>query len=458
MAFVLKLSTDEIREKMFGFIKPVYKSTYDFDFGYINWIYGVYDGENGIFLTYVSSKSDVTKYVLLDERGGIFYVCANSYRHTFTEIPKELEPIGGIIQSGIRLFNDKEARESFEGGFSDEQKKRLDNILENMKDRCRPAVEITCADDAQGLFEKHCFNNNFISRMYNKATVEAFNRYLSEEKMLEIRGEKYKAIVIKILDFGDTLNDEEYKEISEDFGKAGNIIALNADDMYLDITLKAVKKAYFCNVISVGYIGFIEKYIESRIKFSFDRIKELRPILDFINENMRREEYKSLEFYRKELDRLIYNKTDGFQFMHTTDEIREKMFGFLEQRYTYGLDVNNINWTTGVFDKESGIFLTKIYHISDGLARCGIDYNSYIVICGNDIFRIDKDYIYEEGKFRFSIPNQYDALFFKVCEGIEFYEEGAHKYGKRLGNPEWKELREIDDEMNKRLRSAQNKK
>ena len=43
MAFEFKLSTDEIRKKMFDFIKPVYKNTWDFEVGYINWIYGVYD-------------------------------------------------------------------------------------------------------------------------------------------------------------------------------------------------------------------------------------------------------------------------------------------------------------------------------------------------------------------------------------------------------------------------------
>ena len=87
MAFEFKLSTDEIREKMFDFIKPVYKETMDSEVDYINWIYGVYDGENGFFITYVNSKSDREKYILLTENGRAFYIAANRCSYTFSEIP-----------------------------------------------------------------------------------------------------------------------------------------------------------------------------------------------------------------------------------------------------------------------------------------------------------------------------------------------------------------------------------
>jgi len=65
---------------------------------------------------------------------------------------------------------------------------------------------------------------------------------------------------------------------------------------------------------------------------------------------MRSENFKSLDFYRKELEKLIYQKTEGFQFVCTTDELREKMFDFLKPEYKskYDLDVTSINWTTGV--------------------------------------------------------------------------------------------------------------
>ena len=105
MAFEFKLSTDEIREKMFGFIKPVYKKILDFDVCCINWIYGVYDSESGFFITYVNSKKDNTKYIVITGNGKIFYIIANRYRHTFSEIPNELMQYGDIIQEGIKLYN-----------------------------------------------------------------------------------------------------------------------------------------------------------------------------------------------------------------------------------------------------------------------------------------------------------------------------------------------------------------
>ena len=79
MAFEFKLSTDEIREKMFNFIKPVYKNTWDFEVGYINWVYGVYDSEDKFFITYVNSKNDNTKYLLITGNGDIFYVIERKY-------------------------------------------------------------------------------------------------------------------------------------------------------------------------------------------------------------------------------------------------------------------------------------------------------------------------------------------------------------------------------------------
>ncbi|MCM1228144.1 MAG: hypothetical protein NC320_12120 [Clostridium sp.] len=154
MAFEFKLSTDEIREKMFGFIKPVYKNTYDFEVGYINWIYGVYDSESGFFITYVNSKNDNTKYVLITESDDIFYVTANSYRHTFSEIPEELKQYSNIIQAGIKLYNNEKAEKRFESSFSAEQEKYLNEITENMKDKCRPSVDINSCEDAEKLFDQ----------------------------------------------------------------------------------------------------------------------------------------------------------------------------------------------------------------------------------------------------------------------------------------------------------------
>lgn len=452
MAFKFQLSTDEIREKMFCFIKPVYKNTYDFEVDLINWIYGVYDSESEFFITYVNSERDNTKFILITGNGDIFYVISDRYRHTFSEIPDELMQYSDIIQEGTKLYNNERTRKCFESDFSDEQKKYLNEITENMKDRCRPAIDITSYEDAEKLFYQDNFNYYRISHMYNKNTVANFNKYMSDKKMRTIRGKKYRTIIYKISAYNDTLSEEDYAQISKDFQEADFLINYSIDDIYADMTFEVIKKAYLCGVISVGYTGFIENYIKNCIKLFPDKIQSLRPILDFINENMRNENFICLEFYRKELEKHIYKKVKGFQFVCTTDELREKIFDFLKPEYKskYDSDVSAINWTTGVYDKENGIFLTRIYYVSDGIARCGINYHSYIVITDNgNIFKVDNNDEYEKRTYDFRIPEQYEILTDKIKEGIKFYEYN-YEYRQTLSEDTRKKLKAIADIMDDR--------
>lgn len=453
MAFEFKLSTDEIREIMFDFIKPVYKKTWDFEVGYINWIYGVYDGESGFFITYVNSDRDNIKYILIDGNGGAFYIIADRYKHTFSEFPEELDEYKEIVSKGIKLYNNESKHNRFKNSFSAEQKNKLDEINENMKDRCRPSVDIKCYGDAEKLFDRANFNYYYISHLYNKNTVANFDKYMSDNKMRTIRGEKYRKLISKISDYNDTLSEEDYKNISKDFQEAGFLVANNIDDIYADKTFEVIKKAYFAGVISVGYTGFIKSYIENCIVSFPEKVKKLAPLLDFINENMINDSnFKELEFYRKELDRLIYNKAEGFNFVLTTDEQREKMFAFLKPEYKSinDLDVMNINWTTGVYDKKSGIFLTQIYYVSDGIARCGVNYHSYIVISDSgNIFTVDNNDEYEKGTYDFRIPEQYSSLAEKVKEGIEFY-ENHFEYRRSMSEDTKNRLKTIESTMDDR--------
>lgn len=452
MAFEFILSNDEIREKMFDFIKPIYKNTWDFDVCYINWIYGVYDSESGFFITYVNQKSDNTKYILITGNGENFYIIANRYRHTFSEIPDELKQYGDIIQTGIKLYNNEKIKKRFMSSFSGEAEKCLNEITENMRDKCRPAIVINSYEDAEKLFKQDNFNYYHISHMYTKNTVANFDKYMSNEKMCTIRGEKYRNIISKISAYGNNLSEEDYKQISKDFHEASGLNTQGIDDICVEMTFEVIKKAYLCGVISVGYIDFINNYINNCIKLYPDKIQSLRPILDFINEYMRGENFKSLEFYRKELEKLIYKKVEGFQFVLTTNELREKMFDSLKPEYKskYDLNVTNINWTTGVYDKESGIFLTKIYYVSDGIARCGVHYHSYIVITDNgNVFKVDNNDEFEKGTYDFRIPKQYEILTEKIKEGIDFYGYN-YKYRETLGEDIKKELKVINDIMDDR--------
>ena len=147
-------------------------------------------------------------------------------------------------------------------------------------------------------------------------------------------------------------------------------------------------------MISCGYVDFLQQYMKSCIHTFSDDVPRLRPLLDFVSAHMQDRNFKSLEFYRKELERRIYQKVEGFQFICTTDAIREKMFDFLKPEYKskYDLHVSGINWETGVFHPERGIFLTLIYYVSDGISRCGINYSSYLVLTEDGaVFQVDNN-------------------------------------------------------------------
>lgn len=455
MAFEFILSTDEIREKMFDFINPVYKGTVDFDVEFIDWVYGVYDSESKIFITYVTwEKDNNSRYILITENSGIFYIIAKRYKYTISEIPDELIPYKNIMRSAIKLYENERQRKRYDSGLSAEQEEQLNGIIERMKDRGRPSVEISCYEDAEKLFMRDNFNYNYISRRYNKNTVSEFDKYMPDKKMRAVRGEKYWALLTSISAYPNKLNEEDYKHISEDFGNAGGIFGEGTDCLYADKTLEVIKKAYHSGVISCGYTGFIEKYIGSCILSFPDRIQELRPLLDFLNENMKSEDFKCLNFFRKELEKLIYNNSGGFRFVCTTNEIREIIFDFLKPQYTYNNDLNvkNINWTTGVYDNESGIFLTLIYYVSDGIARCGMEYRSYIVITDSrSVFKVDNNYEYEKRSYHFGIPGQYETLADKVKEGIDCY-ENDYIYRRNLSEDTEKQLKSIAAEMDDRCR------
>lgn len=363
-----------------------------------------------------------------------------------------------------------------EGSFPYEQEKYSNEIIENMKDKCRrdidinnyegaeklngktdeeieeKSIDINSYEDAEELFiGEHC-NYHYICIRYNKNTVENFDKYISADKMRMIRDKQYRTILSEISACHDILSEEDYKQISKDFQEADYLIANTMDDTYADMTFEAIKKAYFCRVISCEYVRFIKNYIKNCIKFFPDKIQELRSILDFINKNMKDENFRSLEFYRKELDKLIYNRVKGFNFICTTDEIREKMFDFLKPEYKTENDlaVTNINWTTGVYDKESGIFLTLIYYVSDVIARCGVEFKSYIVITDNgDIFTAINNYEYEKGTYDFKVPEQYEKLTDKIKEGIDFY-EFSHEYRWSLSVDIEKKLRTVEEIMDDR--------
>ena len=158
-----------------------------------------------------------------------------------------------------------------------------------------------------------------------------------------------------------------------------------------------------------------------------DKINELKSILDYINENMRNKAYIELEFYRKELDKVIYNRHDGFQFVLITDELREKMYDFINEKKT--LLGPMMDWLIGVYDKDAGIFITQIKQTLPGREVFEKIYKyivftddgiSFIVTVMSEVGKEDEDF--------YMIPQAYGEYEDKVKEGVLLYKQRLQYY------------------------------
>lgn len=450
MAFEFKLSDDEIREKMFDFIKPVYKRRWDPAVDCINWIYGVYDSESGIFITYVNGEEDNNRYILITRDGNVYYIMANRKTHIIFELSEKFTEYSELIQDGIYLYENDREKNRFNNSFSEEQEKRICEIKELMADRCKSTIVITNYEDAEKLFYQEEFDYNDIISKYNKNTVAKFNEYMSDERMREIRGEQYRGILSQIVTYGEKLGEEETESVLGLFKDARVLSIRGIDDIYAEITFEAIKKGYEYEMTNtLGYVDFIKFYMRSCLKDFPDKIKELCLILDFINEYMGDKKNRSFEFYKQQLEKLIFQKPEGFLFVLTTEELREKMFHFLEDSSeSYWLKAKNINWTRGVYNKESGIFLTQVGHSGDGL--CDEMRDAYIVMLDNgEVFQFLHRYDAYKSKNRLKIPKPFEELNERIREGMAFY-ENDWEYSCTLSKEKEEELKEIQKRMEDR--------
>ena len=171
----LQLTTEEIREKMFAFLKPVYQKSYDlhmpsvYDVYSINWIFGVYDPENGVFLTFLSMESRKFKrdnglrygrdyfnhYLVCTDQGNLFSVAKDRYGRKESEIPEQFRELSEIIENGIRFYEDENARKTFRESLNQKQQSEIQKIREDMIERCKPSAEIHNDQDAKKRCETH---------------------------------------------------------------------------------------------------------------------------------------------------------------------------------------------------------------------------------------------------------------------------------------------------------------
>ena len=472
-------TTDALREKMFQFIQPKYTRGTDSEIDYIEWNCGVYNSKAKLFLTYVRADRDDCTYIVIKDDDTAFYVVSTHKGDAILQMPAEYKKLETVIRAGILYYNKKIRFRGYKELYKDDpaRKEQAEQIAAAMQDRARPSADIKSEKDAERLYQEHNRNYAYICHLYNKKTVADFKRFMPEEKMRRLYSEEYVEILNRILSFDEhsghdeqpehnELSEEErLKELNREYRKAEARFAEGVEDLYAELTLQAIKKGYEAGLTKIrltelGYAAFVNKYIGSAIKTFPDRINELRPLADFIRQNIEEDRYV-IKIAGREIEYYLDGKTEGFRIVRTTDAQREKMFAFLKPQCegVVNYDVWNINWKTGAYDEISGIFLTLIYYVPDGISRCDIDFYSYIVLLDEgDIFKVENNYEYHYGAkksgYAFKIPPEYEGLSDKVREGISCYEADRYNYESMLSEEDKTRLKQIDAEMDDRCRKS----
>ncbi|MCM1132417.1 MAG: hypothetical protein NC340_02995 [Ruminococcus flavefaciens] len=290
MTFDFVLTTDENRDKIFDYLKPEYRSRNDLNVSNINWTDGVYDSDSGIFLTLIyrvpdgiaHCDMDYYSYIVITDNGGIFTV-DNNYNYIKRaydfRIPEKYADLSDIVKSGIGLYSDYRRRNSYMVNLDDDTHRRLEEINNIMYDRCHRNFPIYCEADALKLFELHDCNQHYIRDTYGKATVENFNRYATDENVLRWRSAKYVEILDKIKS-GRYIDVDELGKL---YRKAVWYFNMGTNDTCDKLFYKAVKKSFDPKYMPSGIHLSVSDYIDTYIRKYPDRIKNLSPLLDFLD-------------------------------------------------------------------------------------------------------------------------------------------------------------------------------
>lgn len=276
MAFEFVFTTEEIREKMFGFLKNLRFGDFDDDI----WATGIFDKENNVFMTATYFQSglghcdDDLRCIVIANNSDIFitHLYGRAERDQFT-IPEEYENLRDIVKEGL-IYHDYYDYLDDCLDLPDEKQKELDEINEMMTDRCRESFTIDCEDDARQLFESCGFYYDIVKRKYNKRTVRDFGRYATEEKMLAWRSAEYK----KLLEEG-IVQTEDFKKWN-----FSHLLWLGVDDtcdkLYYRLIEKAVEQSDF------NYNNDIALYIEWYMEKYPDKVSNLIPLLNMLDEHI----------------------------------------------------------------------------------------------------------------------------------------------------------------------------
>lgn len=300
MAFKFVPTTEEIRDKMFDFLKPEYRHHHDLNVYNINWKYGVYDKESGIFLTliyYVSDfiarcGKDFYSYIVITDKGDTFKVDNNNSREGWEfSIPEDYSYLSHKVKEGIKFY---ENHFDFTKSLSEETKKEFKRIEEIMYDRCCKNFPINCEDDAKKLFKSNDFNENRIYEVYNKKTVENFNKYATVENISCWRQEEYNKILTELFEYYSKHRDEKdynYKQtkmyFTDNFNKINRLVMFGIKNINMELLCDVVKtiddNTPFFH-FTVWQVFNMQRYAEYYLGKNPDGKQNIMPLMNWVEE------------------------------------------------------------------------------------------------------------------------------------------------------------------------------
>ena len=131
--------------------------------------------------------------------------------------------------------------------------------------------------------------------------------------------------------------------------------------------------------------------------------------------------------------------------MFTTDEMRKKMLSYL---YLKGqLVKDKMNWATGVYKKDAGIFITQTYRQGPGREIYDEKQRYIAMMDDGSIFAINAVHKYT-GNYVIMVPKEYEKLTNVIKEGLEMYKH-TPEYRRGLSDEEMQQVVDINERMAK---------
>ena len=118
--------TDNItREKMLDFLRPICRTNKDIGYQSINWVDGVYDSENKIFITQIYCVPDLIaccdvdfyEYIVIEDNSVVFTV-TNNYNYIIQDydfrISRNYQKFSEIVKEGLQVYLNRKKHREFE--------------------------------------------------------------------------------------------------------------------------------------------------------------------------------------------------------------------------------------------------------------------------------------------------------------------------------------------------------